>query len=81
MDQPGFNGAKAGVMLVDPRTQGQQQGELDLFGVGDATPGTPSPDTTRRMEAVNATNRRFGRGTVTAASARHRRSNGEHAGK
>jgi DNA polymerase V len=31
MYRPGFNYAKAGVMLVDLRPQGQQQGELDLF--------------------------------------------------
>ena len=32
--RPGFNYAKAGVMLVELRPEGQQQGELDLFGSG-----------------------------------------------
>ena len=32
MHRAGFNYAKAGVMLVDLQAQGQQQGELDLFG-------------------------------------------------
>ena len=30
MYRPGFNYVKAGVMLVDLRPQGQEQGELDL---------------------------------------------------
>ncbi len=39
MYRPGFNYAKAGVMLVDLQPQGQQQGELDLFGTGDQASG------------------------------------------
>ena len=34
MYRPGFNYAKAGVMLADLRPQAQTQGELDLFSSG-----------------------------------------------
>ena len=81
MYRPGFNYAKAGVMLVDLRPQGQQQGELDLFGTGDETSGAPSADPSRLMDAVDTLNRRFGRGAVTVASAQHQSRNGQHAGK
>lgn len=81
MVRPGFNYAKAGVMLVDLRPQGQQQGELDLFGAGDETSGAPGADAARLMGAVDALNRRFGRGAVTVASAVHQARNGEHAGR
>jgi DNA polymerase V len=78
MVRPGFNYAKAGVMLVDLRPQGQQQAELDLFGTADAAPGAgPS----RLMEAVDTLNQRFGRGAVTVASAQHQAAHGQHAGK
>lgn len=78
MVRPGFNYAKAGVMLVDLRPQGQQQAELDLFGTADAAPGAgPS----RLMEAVDTLNQRFGRGAVTVASAQHQAAHGQHAGR
>jgi len=49
MCRPGFNYAKAGVKLVDLWPQGQQQGELDLFGAGSETAGAPSADPVRLM--------------------------------
>ena len=81
MYRPGFNYAKAGVMLVELRPEGQQQGELEFFGTGgeDVTPQGRAPS--RLMGAVDALNRRFGRGAVTVASAAHQASNGEHAGR
>lgn len=81
MYRPGFNYAKAGVMLVDPRPQGQQQGELDLFGACDEPTGSPSTDPSRLMDAIDVLNRRFGRGAVTVASAAHQSGNGDHTGK
>lgn len=81
MYRPGFNYAKAGVMLVDLRPQGQQQGELDLFAASNEPPGATGANPERLMGAVDALNRRFGRGAVTVASAAHQARNGEHAGK
>jgi DNA polymerase V len=81
MYRPGFNYAKAGVMLVDLRPQGQQQGELDLFGAGDEAAVAASAGSPRLMDAVDTLNRRFGRGAVTVASAQHQSRNGQHAGK
>jgi DNA polymerase V len=90
MYRPGFNYAKAGVMLVDLQPQGQQQGELDLFGAGEVhgeaaqgemAQGHPKTDASRLMDAVDALNRRFGRGAVTVASAAHHSRHGQHAGK
>ena len=77
MYRPGFNYVKAGVMLVDLRPQGQEQGELDLF------PGTHVPETSsaprdrsRLMGALDTLNRRFGRGAVLVASAARKASSG-----
>jgi DNA polymerase V len=67
--RPGFNYVKAGVTLVDLRPAGQSQGELDLFGDSPA-PGPPlSRSSDRLMSALDALNQRFGRGTVSVASA------------
>jgi DNA polymerase V len=67
--RPGFNYVKAGVTLVDLRPAGQAQGELDLFGETPA-PGAPlSRPSDRLMSALDALNQRFGRGTVSVASA------------
>jgi DNA polymerase V len=49
MYRPGFNYAKAGVMLVDLQPQGLQQGELDLFGTKDDAPGAASAEPSRLM--------------------------------
>jgi DNA polymerase V len=70
MYQAGFNYAKAGVMLVDLTAEGQEQGELDLF----STPAGPDHTSSQRdrskvMGAMDALNKRFGRGAVTIASA------------
>ena len=78
MVRPGFHYAKAGVMLLDLRPQGQQQAELDLFGTAEAAPGSgPS----RLMAAMDTLNQRFGRGAVTVASAQHQARHGQHAGR
>jgi len=81
MFRPGFNYAKAGVMLVELRPQGQQQGELDLFGACDGLASSPSQEPSRLMDAVDALNSRFGRGAVTVASAAHQSRNGDHSGR
>ena len=68
--RPGFNYAKAGVVLMDLQAAGQQQGELDLFAM------TKSPraqaldrDRSALMDAMDSLNRRFGRDAVQIASA------------
>jgi DNA polymerase V len=83
MYRPGFNYAKAGVMLVDLRPQGQQQGELDLFGAGARCEpsGSQGAAPSRLMDAIDLLNRRFGRGAVTVASAAHQSRHGDHAGR
>jgi DNA polymerase V len=81
MFRPGFNYAKAGVMLVDLRPQGQQQGELDLSGAGEEAQEAANAAPSRLMDAVDAMNRRFGRGAVTMASARHQTRNDPHASR
>ncbi len=79
--RPGFNYTKAGVMLVDLRPEGQQQGELDLAGPGAAAAAASGMGNARLMAAVDAMNRRFGRGAVAVASAQHQPGNGDHAAK
>jgi len=59
--RPGYNYAKAGVMLLDLQDQAVEQGELDL--------DEPGADRGRLMAAVDAINRRHGRGAVHAAGA------------
>lgn len=61
MFQPGYDLAKAGVMLLDLCGAGVLQGELDLED--DAV-----KDCGRLMTAVDAINARFGKATVHAAS-------------
>jgi DNA polymerase V len=61
--KPGFNYAKAGVMLLDLQPDTDQQAELDLED-GDA-----EEDRTRLMTAMDTLNHRFGKGTVLTASA------------
>jgi len=79
--RPGFNYAKAGVMLVELRPQGQQQGELDLFGMDGEQVAPEGRAPSRLMGAVDALNRRFGRGAITVASAAHQAGNGGHSGR
>ena len=81
MYRAGFNYAKAGVMLVDLRPKGHQQGELDLFGVGDERSGPSAASSSLLMDAVDALNRRFRQGAVTVASAAHQIRNGKHSGR
>jgi DNA polymerase V len=67
--RPGFNYAKAGVMLLDLQDAEAvgQQGELDLFGTEVGQPAA-EPDRTALMHAMDALNRRFGRGAVRIGS-------------
>lgn len=61
--QPGFDFAKAGVMLLDLRPSGTVQVELDLEGEEDE-----QRDSGRLMSAMDALNQRYGKGTVHLAS-------------
>ena len=58
--RPGFNYAKAGVMLLDLQTAKVEQGELNL--------DDPGADRTPLMEALDGLNDRYGRNTVSIAS-------------
>ena len=60
--RPGFNYAKAGVILMDLQADTVSQGELDLEG-------DDIPDHTRLMSTLDGLNQRFGKGTVLMASA------------
>ena len=60
--QPGYNYAKAGVMLLDLQPDTVSQGELDLQG-------DEGPDCGKLMSTLDQLNQRFGRGTVLMASA------------
>lgn len=64
----GYRYAKAGVMLVDLQPARLGQGELDL-GEVDEIPMVPSRDRSKLMTAVDAVNRRYGRGAISVASA------------
>jgi DNA polymerase V len=69
MFRPGFNYAKAGVMLMDLQDAAAlgDQGELDLFSGQEADP-TIEPDRPALMQAMDTLNRRFGRGAVRIGS-------------
>ena len=60
--RPGFQIAKAGVMLLELQPDSVQQGELALED-------EEGPDRTRLMKALDDLNQRYGRGTVLMASA------------
>ena len=60
--RPGFQIAKAGVMLLELQPDSVQQGELALED-------EEGPDRTRLMKALDELNQRYGRGTVLMASA------------
>ena len=60
--KPGYQLAKAGVMLLELQTSTVLQGELELQA--DSAPGTSS-----LMTAMDALNHRYGQGTVQLASA------------
>jgi DNA polymerase V len=65
--QPGFNLAKAGVMLLD--LQPAAEGQLEL-GLED---DEPARDRGRLMQAVDVVNDRFGKGAIRIGSAKPRR--------
>jgi len=82
MYRPGFNYLKAGVMLVDLQPQHLQQGELDLFSSEpEQLSKAVNRDPSQLMGAVDALNRRFGRGAVTVASAMHMMGRKTNAGR
>lgn len=62
--RPGYNYAKTGVMLLDIRPADQLQQELALDGDDVAGPGGG-----KLMQTLDAINQRFGRGTLSLASA------------
>ena len=65
--KPGFNFAKAGVMLMDLQPAAEGQLELDLES------DEPARDRERLMNAVDVINDRFGKGAVRIGSAKPRR--------
>ena len=60
--QPGFNYAKAGVMMLNLQSDTVQQGELNLEA-------DDTKDRSQLMSALDGINDRYGRGTVLMASA------------
>jgi DNA polymerase V len=60
--RPGFNYAKAGVMLLDLCADHIAQGELDFCEA-------ESADRSRLMTVLDQVNQRYGRGTLLVASA------------
>ena len=65
--RPGFNYAKAGVLLLDLMTEGFVQGEL-AWGEPSSATGRVTKDRSRVMSAIDNLNTRYGRGTVKLAS-------------
>jgi DNA polymerase V len=63
--RPGFNYAKAGVMLMDLQPDSIRQGELEL---GDEESLDDMTEKTRLMSALDAINQRYGKGTMKMAS-------------
>lgn len=59
--KPGFDYAKAGVMLLDIGSAGVVQGELDLFA--------DTEERSELMTAIDGINSKFGRGAIRVASA------------
>jgi DNA polymerase V len=71
--KPGFDYAKAGVMLLDLSSSNTEQFELDLEAE-DESPGAPNAPMAsavrpRLMNTLDTLNERFGRGTLKLASA------------
>ena len=60
--RPGYNYAKAGVMLLDLSPASQRQQELALDN------DVAAPEGSRLMQALDAVNQRFGPGTLSLAS-------------
>lgn len=65
--RPGFNYAKAGVLLLDLMPEGFVQGEL-AWGEPSSATGRITKDRCRVMSAIDNLNTRYGRGTVKLAS-------------
>ena len=65
--RPGFNYAKAGVMLMDLIPEGFAQGELD-WGADSLSITQATKDRSKVMGAIDSLNTRYGRGTVKLAS-------------
>jgi len=63
--KPGYQFAKAGVMLLDLSADDVHQGELDLEETQDAAQSVQTP---RLMHALDTLNQRYGRGTLGMAS-------------
>jgi len=78
--RPGFNYAKAGVMLVDLQAREQESENPDLFGFDPEPPGS-SPGRTGLMNALDALNQRYGRNAVTVGTAARRSGPNPHASK
>lgn len=71
--KPGFDYAKAGVMLLDIDSSQSTQFELDLDAADDAADGARASHATQSrpklMAALDSLNERYGRGTLKLASA------------
>ena len=78
--RPGVNYVKAGVMVTQLQPQGQQQAELDLFAEPQVS-ATSARESDALMQALDDLNRRFGKGMVGVASARHQGAGKPHAGR
>ena len=78
--RPGFNYAKAGVMLVDLQPQAQQQDTLELFAPQEEQAQAPRGGA-ELMNALDALNRRFGRHAVTVGGTSHRAGPSAHASR
>ena len=75
--RPGFNYAKAGVMLMDLSPNSHEQLELGDWGIELNEASTTSEDErARMMVAMDTLNQRYGKGTVKVASAGVERSQG-----
>ena len=77
--RPGYRYVKAGVMLVDLQSEKHEQSSLDLF---DDEPDEMQPDGRRDlMQTIDALNERFGRNSVSVASAAKRSKRSDHASR
>jgi DNA polymerase V len=78
--RPGFNYAKAGVMLVDLQPKDCDQTTMDLFAPESEAPAS-AHGRTSLMSAMDALNERFGRNAVTVGVAERRTGPNTHASK
>ena len=68
--RPGFDYAKAGVMLMDISSASQVQAELGFDDPDQTLPPTPQRDPQRLMAALDAVNQRWGKHTMKLGSNR-----------